>query len=188
MVGHWAKRNRKTMLETLDPARLDMGEMRELLEHYGQDPRISRHMESILKDNMEAFEPFKTQEELSRRDYDADEFAAVPIDSKADIERLFARPFYFGCESDDPATAWAFDGKIGARLQPIFSSDISHFDVTDMTEVLEEAYELVDHGLINEDDFRDFVFANPVTLHGRVNPNFFDGTVVEKAARKELAA
>jgi len=141
-----------------------------------------------MKDNLDSFHPFKTLEELSRRDYDADEFAAVPISGKADIERLFARPFYFGCESDDPVTAWAFDGKIGTRLQPVFSSDISHFDVTDMTEVLEEAYELVEHKLITEEDFRAFTFTNAVTLHGRVDPDFYDGTVVAAAARAELRA
>ena len=34
----------------------------------------------------------------------------------------------------------------GARLKAIFSSDIGHWDVPDMTEVLEEAYEMVEHG------------------------------------------
>ena len=68
----------------------------------------------------------------------------------------------------------------------MFSSDVSHWDVPDMTETLAEAHELVDHGLINDDDFRDFTFANMVRLHGGVNPDFFKGTVVEDAAAKEL--
>jgi hypothetical protein len=55
-----------------------------------------------------------------------------------------------------------------------------------MTEVLEEAYELVEHGYINEQNFREFTFTNAVTLHGRMNPDFFDGTAVESAARQEL--
>jgi hypothetical protein len=33
-----------------------------------------------------------------------------------------------------------------------------------MTRVIEEAYEVVESGLISEEDFRDFVFTNPVTL------------------------
>jgi len=70
----------------------------------------------------------------------------------------------------------------GARLRAIFSSDIGHWDVPDMTEVLEEAYELVEHGLLTEEDFRDFVFTNPVTLWTGMNPDFFKGTVVEQAA------
>ena len=39
------------------------------------------------------------------------------------------------------------------RFQPIFSSDISYFDVTEMTEVLEEARELIEHELIDEPAF-----------------------------------
>ena len=97
--------------------------------------------------------------------------------------------FYFGCEADDPVNAWAFHrgaNPMGARLNAIFSSDIGHFDVPDMTEVVPEAYELVEHGLITEDDFRDFMFANAVRFWGDVNPDFFAGTVVEKPAAEVL--
>jgi len=76
---------------------------------------------------------------------------------------------------------------MGARFQPVFSSDISHFDVTDMTEVLEEAWELVEQQLIDEQCFRDLTFTNTVRLHGRMNPQFFAGTSVEKEAARELA-
>ncbi len=51
-----------------------------------------------------------------------------------------------------------------------------------MADVVLEAYELVDDGLISEDDFRDFVFANPVRFWGEANPNFFKGTAVEAEA------
>ena len=34
---------------------------------------------------------------------------------------------------------------------------------------------------MGEDDFRDFVFANPLTFQTRVNPDFFKGTAVESA-------
>jgi len=53
-----------------------------------------------------------------------------------------------------------------------------------MSEVLEEAWELVEHGMINEDDFRQFVFTNPARLHTALNPDFFKGTVVEGAIAK----
>ena len=85
-------------------------------------------------------------------------------------------------------TAWAFDRHGNHRLRPIFSSDVGHFDVVDMTEVLEEAHEMVEHGLITEQDLREFVFTNPARLHTAVNPNFFAGTVVEGEVAKELAA
>jgi hypothetical protein len=60
---------------------------------------------------------------------------------------------------------------------------MGHWDVPDMTEVTEEAYELVEHGLITEDDFRDFVFANPARLWTSMNPDFFKGTAVESDVR-----
>jgi hypothetical protein len=56
-----------------------------------------------------------------------------------------------------------------------------------MTEVLHEAYELVEEGLISDTDFLDFVFANPVRLWSANNPNFFKGTAVEQAATTILA-
>jgi hypothetical protein len=108
----------------------------------------------------------------------------VPVDSAEALRRHFAERFYFGCEADDPLTAWAFDRHGNHRLRPIFSSDVGHFDVVDMSEVLEEAWELVEHGLITEDDFREFVFANPVRLHTAMNGDFFKGTVVEDAVAK----
>jgi hypothetical protein len=63
----------------------------------------------------------------------------------------------------------------------MMSSDIGHWDVTDMTEVVEETYELVENGLISEDDFRDFTFTNSVRLYAGLNHDFFKGTVCEAA-------
>jgi hypothetical protein len=97
--------------------------------------------------------------------------------------------FYFGCEADDPINTWAFNTKVnpfGARLNVLFSSDIGHWDVPDVTEVVEEAYELVEKGLISEADFRDFVFTNPISLYAGMNPEFFNGTVVENEVSKLL--
>jgi hypothetical protein len=48
-----------------------------------------------------------------------------------------------------------------------------------MLDVVEEAYEPVERGLITPEDFREFVFTNAVRLHGGPNPNFFKGTRVE---------
>ncbi len=64
---------------------------------------------------------------------------------------------------------------------------MGHFDVPDMTEVVPEAYELVEHGLLDDDDFRDFMFTNAVRFWGRTNPDFFKGTVVERQAAEVLA-
>ena len=89
--------------------------------------------------------------------------------------------FYFGCEADDRMTAVAFDERLGTLLKPVFSSDVGHFDVTDMSAVLAEAWELVEDGLITEANFEEFTFGNAVDLHAGMNPEFFVGTVVEEA-------
>ena len=118
-----------------------------------------------------------------------DDWAACGIEREEDIRDVFTKQFYFGCEADDATNAWAFDTKVnplGASLQAVFSSDIGHWDVPDMTEVLEEAYEMVERDLISEDNFRDFVFTNPATLHGSANPDFFKGTVVEESVEELL--
>ena len=98
--------------------------------------------------------------------------------------------FYFGCEADDRMTAVAFDSRLnhmGAKLKAVFSSDIGHWDVPDMTRVLADAWKLVTRGLIAEEDFRLFTFANPVMMHAGMNPDFFKGTAVEAEAAKLLA-
>jgi len=121
---------------------------------------------------------------------DLDDYFRCQIERKEDLQALFVPRFYFGCEADDPINAWAFNRRanpMGARLNAIFSSDIGHFDVPDMTAVVPEAYELVEHGLITELDFRDFMFANAVRFWGEVNPGFFKGTVVETQAGDVLA-
>src|SRR5262249_1151297 len=106
------------------------------------------------------------------------------ISKKQDWIDLYAKPFFFGCEADDRATAWAFskNNPFGTKLNALYSSDIGHFDVIDMRHPLPEAYELVEDGCITEDNFRDFVFANTVHLWGTQNPKFFEGTTVAKAA------
>ena len=118
-----------------------------------------------------------------------DDFAACGISKPQDIRDLFAKNFYFGCEADDPMNAWGFNRQVnpyGAQLKTLFGSDIGHFDVSDMKEVLVEAHELVDDKVITEDDFRDFVYTYPVEFWGGMNPNFFKGTVVEQQAAKLL--
>jgi hypothetical protein len=119
-----------------------------------------------------------------------DEWAACGIDRAEDIKRLFVDPFYFGCEADDPLTSMAFNTKVnpfGAELHAMMGSDIAHWDVPDMAEVLEEAWEMVDHGWIDEAAFKQFTFSNPVRFYTGTNPGFFKGTVVEAAVDAYLA-
>ena len=71
---------------------------------YG-DARLQAHADAIM-DNLDAFRPQHSIEELSRPQDITDDFAAAGVNSKADIRAAYAGNFYFGCEADDPATMW----------------------------------------------------------------------------------
>jgi predicted TIM-barrel fold metal-dependent hydrolase len=184
LIGHWDKRNRKA-LEHTDPRTLDRVLLMELAQKYGYEDIVA-----ALRGRDGWPDPDAVNLDLSGGISDLDDYAACKIERKEDWRDLFVTPFYFGCEADDRVNAWAFTRQanpFGARLNAIFGSDIGHFDVPDMLEVLPEAYELVEDGLITRDDFRDFTFANAVRLWGTQNPRFFEGTAVAKAAAAVLA-
>ena len=173
LLGHWEKRNVDTM-RSLDPAGADHATVAELFERYGPwtaDPPRS-----------DGYPP--TDAAL------LDEFAACGIERAEDFVELFVERYWFGCEADDPMTTTAFNTSVnpfGARLNAMIGSDISHWDVPVMDEVLPEAWEMVEHDLLDEADFRSFVFDNPRRLYTDVNPSFFDGTRVAGAVAAELA-
>ncbi|MBI2203345.1 MAG: amidohydrolase family protein [Candidatus Rokubacteria bacterium] len=182
LIGHWDKRNR-TALEHTDPRALDRGLLMELVQKYGTE-EIAEALRA--RDGWPDPDAYKATGGIG----DLDDFSACAVERREDLHKLFVPPFYFGCEADDRMNAWAFDRRInpfGARLNAIFGSDIGHFDVPDMRDVLPEAWELVEHGLISTTDFRDFTFANAVRLWGSGNPAFFAGTAVEKEAAAVLA-
>jgi predicted TIM-barrel fold metal-dependent hydrolase len=182
LIGHWEKRNRQA-LEATNPANLDRAALLGLAQKYGRDAVVEavRRGEGLDGDSNST---------LTGGIEDLDDYFRCRIEKKQDIRDLFVPRYYFGCEADDPVNAWAFNRKanpMGARLNALFSSDIGHFDVPDMAAVVPEAYELVEHGLITDEDFRDFMFANAVRFWGEMNPDFFKGTAVEKAAAEVLA-
>ena len=189
LFGHWEKRNRAFMAEHLKPTNLDTAEFRRLFEQYtAGNPRYEGKIDDVIARNLDALESDTSQEELTTaRPRQRRLLARVRIDGPGDIRRLFARNFYFGCEADDPMTSIAFDEKMGLQLKPLLGSDIAHFDVADATEVLDEAYELVEDGHITEANFREFTFSNVVQLYRGMNPSFFTGTVVEADADAEFA-
>ena len=51
----------------------------------------------------------------------------------------------------------------------------------DIREVLHEAWELVEGGLLTRGDFRDFMFGHAARMWAGANPGFFDGASVESA-------
>ncbi len=170
LVGHLEKRGPEGV-RAYDPDALDRDLVRRLFEQHGA-PRFKKHL-----DELEAGLAVLSQS----GDY-ADEFAASGVRSAEDVRTVFERNFRFGCEADDPMNAVAFDSRIqplGARIRAIFSSDIGHWDVPDMAGVVAEAWELVDDGLLSEDDFRAFTFENAATMWAEANPRFFEGTSVE---------
>ena len=181
MIGHWDKRNIKKM-DNYDPANLNKEQLMDLYQRYG-GKWAEKHIDGLAAGRSLMG---GTQEDPNT----LDDWAQCGIEKAEDIKDLFVENFYFGCEADDPINATAFNAKMnpfGARLKAIFSSDIGHWDVPDMEEVLEEAHEMVEHELITETDFRDFVFTNPTTLWTGTNPDFFKGTAVEDAVDKLLA-
>ncbi len=181
LLGHWEKRNARAMEANVRPTNLDTMMLAELFARYGGQTYQDK-MDELLG-CLSLVTPFKSLEELSAREDNAhlDDFAAAGITSAEDLRQQFTEHFYFGCEADDVITAWAFEKHGKHQLKPIFSSDVGHIDVVDMSEVLEEAYELVEHGLISSEDFCAFVFTNAASLHTSLNQDFFKGTVVEKA-------
>ena len=176
IVGHWQKRNIVALRSHLDPGLIDRDLLGRMAERYAP---TARAMTGGLLSR-----PPEPEELL-------DEWAACGITKAEDIKTLFVDPFYFGCEADDPLTSMAFNTRInpfGAELHAMMGSDIAHWDVPDMAEVLEEAWELVDRELIDAAAFEKFTFSNPVRFYTRTNPAFFKGTVVESAVDELLSA
>ncbi|HSR55614.1 MAG TPA: amidohydrolase family protein [Alphaproteobacteria bacterium] len=183
LVSHCGKRNPRE-IGNYDPRNLDTDELAELFSRYA-DERVKAGLDPSDPDRLSSPVGWNQENDTLI----AHELDSLGIEKAEDLRPLFEPNFYFGCEADDPLVAVAFNRQMnpfGARLKATFSSDIGHWDVPDMTEVLAEAYELVEKGLLDEDEFRDFVFVNPATLHAGMNPDFFAGTVVEDAVRKLL--
>ncbi len=179
LLGHWERRS-AGRIDAYDPANLDVDRFMALVERYGDD-RVRTHAETL-----------RTMFSRPQPAVQApDNFAAVAMGDPSEMLELYVDRFWFGCEADDPVTVHAFDRRgnpFGARLKAVLGSDNAHWDVTDMAGVLPEAYELVERGLLDADDFRAFTFDNAVALHGGMNPSFFAGTAVEAPAAGQLRA
>ena len=177
LYEHWEKRNINALMDNLNPADMDYDLLTEMAKKYGGDILTPEAVCGQAKNDAPP-----TPDEL-------DEFKALEITSGDDIAKLFTEPFYFGCEADDRMNAVAFDRRLhhkGAQLKAMFGSDIGHWDVMDMRGCVPEAYELVEDGVMNDEDFRKFMFTNPMEFFTTGNPDFFKGTRVEDAVAKEL--
>jgi predicted TIM-barrel fold metal-dependent hydrolase len=171
LVHRWEKRNLKAIRGHLAAAAASGPEFVRLLEQHG-DAAVRRKLEDM---------PDAILGQLGTKD-PPDDFAACGIESAEDVYQLFVPKFFFGCEADDPSTVWAFDttaNPLGARLRATLGSDLGHWDVPDIRMILPEARELVEHGLLDEADFRRFTFEHPCEFFAGVNPSFFEGTRVQ---------
>jgi predicted TIM-barrel fold metal-dependent hydrolase len=177
LIGHWSKRNRDAMHANLDPRRLDLNALGALVGQYGDEATREQWQNISL-----------SMAQIADASQFYDEWAASGITREQDIVDKFVPNFYFGCEGDDPITAWAFQGNpYGARLRAMFSSDIGHWDVPEMNLAFAEAHEAVEKGRITDADFKDFVFLNAARLHTGMNPDIFSGTNCEVAIAQAFA-
>jgi predicted TIM-barrel fold metal-dependent hydrolase len=177
-VEHWEKRNARDIMQ-FAPERMDLAKFTELFHRYAP-PAMQKHAGEV-KAALDRLGPgLDTPQTI-------DDFAAMGVNSKKDFIDRFIKPFAFGCEADDRLAATAFQPKLNPTGQPLrvlFSSDVSHWDMPDMTEVLEEAHELVEKGLLDHDQFRRFMFSNVAEMYTSVNPQFFKGTAVDAAVHQ----
>jgi predicted TIM-barrel fold metal-dependent hydrolase len=175
LIGHWEKRHVAALRRNLDPSLVDRVLMGQLAARYAPDaPLLSGPL---------GRRPREPEDML-------DEWAACGITTAEDFKTRFVDRFFFGCEADDPMTSMAFNTGVNpfsAELNAMMGSDISHWDVPDMAEVLHEAWEMVEHGWIDADAFTKFTFTNPARFYTGTNPGFFKGTVVEAAVDELLA-
>lgn len=158
---HWEKRSARG-LAAYDPSRLDLDRLGALLSAHGLPPQPPQ----LLK--QEGAEPWVR-----------DEFADSGIGDEEDLAVIFGEQFFFGCESDDAGVHRALDGAgnpLGVTLRPLFSSDIGHWDVPRLHDVVPQSRHLVERGLLDESNYRRFVFEEAVRAHTRLNPDFFTGT------------
>jgi len=185
LVERWETRGPTGILR-VNPANLDVGEYMSLARRYG-GKLLAGKLDGLALD-MAAYAASGAQptEIIEGRAPAArDDFAQSGFLRPEDIADAFSR-LYFGCESEDRSVAWASNTRahpFGARINAIFSSDIGHFDVSDITATVAEAYELVEHELISRADFERFAFGNAVDFLAGANPDFFRGTSVEQPVR-----
>lgn len=176
LVEHWEKRNPRA-LAALDPASIDWAELETLMRSYGRD-LLERAGEGDLRAGLAAIPA--TGEPPANRD----DWRHLEARSEEDLVELFADRFYFGCEADDKTLAFAFSAAnpAGAKLRPMLSSDLGHWDAGELEGILPAAFELVERRLVDEAQFSELVWRNPASLFLRANPAFFEGTALAGVA------
>lgn len=178
LVEHWEKRNIEVIETRRNPAFLDVERFRQLNDEWGGRLTAGRFTDRWLE-----------RVTMDDKPEQPDDWAALKIRDEHGFYDLYVRNLYFGCEGDDRTVALAFSpaNYFRAQLKPVLSSDIGHWDVLDMTDVLPDSHRLIEEGLITPEEYREFLFENPALLHLCMNPRFFEGTRLAGDAAKLLA-
>ena len=175
ICNRWSKRNRGSVYN-YSPSEID-------LELYAS--LFHKHAAAQMREGIGNDARFMVEQRpVDEVDY-IDEWAASGVNSLQDIYDQFVPCFFFGCEADDRMVSASFDSRLfplSPRFNAFFSSDIGHWDVPDMREVLGEAWELVEDGLLDEQEFANFTFGNAARFYLDSNPDFFAGTNIEQEA------
>jgi hypothetical protein len=189
LVDRFEKRSRAG-LTNYDPDSLDRAELSRWFRQYGQSLSKGRSIEGedLVRDTLgERY----TRDAGRPCDEELEDFRLAGIESVEDIKQRWVDSFFFGAESDDRTVAHAFNDKanpLGVKINAIYSSDVGHWDVPDLTQVLAESWALVEQGALTEADFKAWTFDNPYKLYTEANPNFFAGTQVEQKLKARTRA
>ena len=163
LVERWEKRG-GDHIQQYDPARVDWPLFTSLLREHG-GPRFA---------NVELVEDPMSHKGAPPHD----DFGEVPCQSAEQLIKDFADHFYFGCNSDDRGTSWAFRNPGGFVLKAMFASDVAHWDVPNMANCVAESYEFITRDELNEDEYRKLMFDHVAEYLRAANPDFFAGTII----------
>lgn len=188
LIDRWEKRNRHAV-QNYNPAHADLDLLENLFQRYGssliKDGKLDR--KTLLVDSLGVS---ALPHSRDPNESEIDDFALAGVESPEDIKTQWVDSFYFGSESDDRTVAAAFNQKlnpVGAQINAIWSSDIGHWDVPDLTEPLAESWDLVEQGVITAANFKSWVFENPYRFYTEANPRFFEGTAVETKLKSTVS-
>lgn len=172
LVEHYEKRGPEG-LRNLDPKGIDGETYDALLREHGRDLELREGFGNLLPKMLDTPDV-------------VNDFEAAGITEPGQICQQITTQAFFGCEADDPLAGLGYDLRRlpgDAPLRPIFSSDIGHWDVAHMNEVIPEAYEHLEKDWMTKDQFRGFVCDNAIRMYQEANPSFFAGTQVENYAK-----
>ena len=164
-----------TLLARRDAGITGLGEMSDI--NFSPTPDVVKDLHSRLEAVLVGKSPFDLtaiQVALYEQTWEHQVTCGIDIALHDAVARALDIPMYqlFGGKYRDRIP-------FGSAIAAMFSSDIGHWDVPEMSEVLEEAHENVEKGWMDKDQFRDFVFGNVARFYTDTNPDFFKGTSVE---------